>query len=231
MKTKILSLLVFAVLTLFSANIVMAEVDWGSSFLLQGSGYDDPIVRVGFNPQGGDSTALNLSDPLIPTLTSSDTSNTSFRILFGISENTLPDTSAFLQIVDPGMPPDPVNGHFAFEVWYYTPTGSPDFKAYDITFDLTTSSGGVPDSLSWFDFNPQPEPPGMGTFYDSIAYDFEFTSMSVASMDLQVVATGDGQPLSFTVVPEPISSILFVTGGTLLAGRRYLRKRKHGVLE
>jgi hypothetical protein len=65
----------------------------------------------------------------------------------------------------------------------------------------------------------------MSPYYSKV-YAFDFSTGHVEILCWTDCAGAIAvRPGLATVIPEPISSILFVTGGTLLAGRRFLRRK------
>jgi T5SS/PEP-CTERM-associated repeat protein len=81
--------------------------------------------------------------------------------------------------------------------------------------------------------------PDIGNTFDILTADTingEFASVSSPNLGnglyfdiayLTYPGSTDIVRLTVSVVPEPISSVLFITGGVLLAGRRFLRKKKN----
>jgi len=191
-------------------------VDWGNTFWLQGSGspYENPMVRVGFNPQpepGGQWASLDLKPAEFKLMGEVDEGPADgMRILFAIC-----NTSPFF--IDATGEPD--MGHYEFEV-----TDSAGGKVFNVIFDMETSSNGVPDPVSWYGFNPQPEPPGL-VGAGVIGFDFQFDSYSRVWLQCQVLDV-DSDPISFRQIPEPATWVLLTSGGAFLLLLTIRRRRE-----
>ncbi len=198
------------------------DVDWGRSLLFAtAGGLENPLVRVGFNPQPEPPAGGVLSfgkppnpayppDPII-THSGDFGAGTPFRLLFGIAsgmELTIP-TSA----VENG--PDR-SSLFNFDV--LDVTGA---RIFDVQLEMTTTSGGL--AIDWVAFNPQPEPPALG---DGAMFgaDLSFSSFSDVSLAIRIYDAA-GTPLTLRAVPEPGIVLLTVSAIGLMSLTRPRRRR------
>ena len=171
----------------------------------------NPGVLVGFNPQPeppGDAgfdqhnppgfrTGISLLNPNVAFL-NNPTDGGAFDFLIALLDL---DDGALL----PAVRPPNADGFTGFRT---------DIKGHDISVSLQFGGSEI-TSFSWGAFNPQPDPPGdWGAGAIGFAHDpFMAFRMSV-----------DGNPLSFSMTPEPGTWGLMLTGffglGLALRARR-----------
>lgn len=161
----------------------------------------NPGVLVGFNPQPdppGDATVLFLGDGTNPVL---------------FNRALEPNYQFILSFVNL-FPPGPC--HTAFDMpgagGITSMHCSADFGDGSVDIAATLQFTGPGGVVSWVAFNPQPDPPG-----DFAAYDVGFGGLDAS---VRLTLTVNGEPVSFTLAPEPATLGLFGAGLVALAARR-----------
>jgi PEP-CTERM motif len=175
------------------------------------SGYINPGVLVGFNPQPdppGDNAMPDLTNPYEPVFTQPGVGE--FTILFGIHDSAGSPVSFDLPTGGPIYNSD--KGEYEYN--FLAAVGS---QGFSVVLDLGGFDG------SWQGFNPQPDPPGFGGQF--VGFSFQSTpadpmmTMQLFALDPNGNSAG---PYAFTPAPEPMSLVLLGSG---LAGI-LLRKRQ-----
>jgi hypothetical protein len=207
----------------WSHSTLAVEVDWRNSIPLSASSeFENPLVRLAFNPQPEPPDvlpALDLNNPVMPSLTIPYPPDDihDFRILFGLRSET-PNWTYEMLLPDGSEAPPDQSGHYEF--FAIGPGG--DLR---VTMDITESNGSPLEFINWQGFNPQPEPPA---FWDaqeaqSVGFDFELQMASLqANAGGQSGAGGVGtlsvafQIFDLSEIPyefSPLASADFDTDG------------------
>lgn len=139
-------------------------VSWDKSFVLQptGGGFENPLIRVGFNPQPEPPAYTPVLDLSVPS-----------EIKITLQGQSTMDFRLFLATL---FPPDPImpmtidpSGQLQGSQYAFTLENG---QQYTVEVEFASSVGYPPDPIKWRGFNPQPEPPALST--DTFGFDFSF---------------------------------------------------------
>ncbi|WP_193141095.1 MULTISPECIES: VPLPA-CTERM sorting domain-containing protein [unclassified Meridianimarinicoccus] len=209
--------LVASILVVFTATAgVASRAHWGTATVVQvAHGIVNPLVIYGFNPQ-----------PEPPILFPASTTLTPFSV-----DKTIRGVSGaqFFQVLLGGSlggkPLDPVAGSPGArfpQADFLVDTGT---ETLTLRLMLQSSSGGIGANPLFF--NPQPEPPPGAGLFGTLGMDFQFTSLSDATVSLQVLdSTGRALGLTRVAAPVPLPAPLALLGagiGALMVLRRRRR--------
>lgn len=130
---------------------------------------------------------------------------------------------------------------FANAISSFTGTFTASQPTFEFSYGLTSSGGSYTSYTGWLTLNDLTDSTTLTNL--SLTEGSDTVSVALPDMhDIEVkfgINASSGPPITYhsaatrqatltfntAVAPEPISTVLFVTGGTVLAGRRFLRRK------
>jgi hypothetical protein len=223
--SKIFEALLFITLSLIVSTVIVNEAGASTLEVPMDFEYSNGTEPDGVKPWASATFVDKSTNTVSLTMSAANLVGSEFISvwLFNFDPVLNPDLLSFSAVGSPDAGPISIS------------TGADDFKAgpskfYDIEFSFPTSNGKSSNRFT----------AGESVVYDITyagpgtinAYSFNIDSISDVSynsaMHIQSISPGgkSGWVGSTTVVPEPVSSSLFIIGGVFLGFRQFTKKRE-----